>query len=152
MGVTVNNETSVIDLSEIGHLIIAGALGQGKSVLVNAIISSLLLQRKSDKIKFVLVDPKIVELGVYNRLPSQFFATVEDEEVYYSCILDHDSFLPTQHTIILGKKEIRVNPALSAIGRLQEFRSIIKNYSCSHIVSKKQLLQLTAHLTRFLWK
>ncbi len=80
LGVTVNNETSVIDLVEIGHLIIAGASGQGKTVLVNAIISSFLLQRRPDEIKFVLIDPKIVELGVYNRLPSQFFATVEDEE------------------------------------------------------------------------
>lgn len=80
MGVNVNNETSVIDLAEIGHLLIAGASGQGKSVLVNAIISSLLLLRRPDEIKFVLIDPKIVELGVYNRLPSPFFATVEDEE------------------------------------------------------------------------
>lgn len=80
LGVTVNNETSVIDLAEIGHLIITGASGQGKSVLVNAIISSFLLQRRPDEIKFVLIDPKIVELGVYNRLPSQFFATVEDVE------------------------------------------------------------------------
>ncbi len=80
LGVTVNNATSIIDLGEIGHLLITGASGQGKSVLVNAIISSLLLQRRPDEIKFVLIDPKIVELGIYNRLPSQFFATVEDAE------------------------------------------------------------------------
>lgn len=64
LGVTVNNETSIIDLGEIGHLLITGASGQGKSVLVNAIISSLLLQRRPDKIKFVLIDPKRVELSV----------------------------------------------------------------------------------------
>lgn len=80
LGVTVNNETSIIDLADLGNLLISGASGQGKSVLVNAIISSLLFQKRPDEIKFVLIDPKIVELGIYNRLPSQFFATVEDEE------------------------------------------------------------------------
>ncbi len=80
LGKTISNETFVIDLAKMPHLLVAGATGQGKSVGLNAIITSLLYKKHPAQLKFVLVDPKKVELTLYNKLERHFLAKLPDTE------------------------------------------------------------------------
>jgi len=80
MGKTITNETYVFDLTKMPHLLVAGATGQGKSVGINAILASLLYKKHPAELKFVLVDPKKVELTLYNKIERHFLAKLPDEE------------------------------------------------------------------------
>lgn len=80
MGKSITNETLVFDLTKMPHLLVAGATGQGKSVGLNAIIVSILYKKHPSQIKFVLVDPKKVELTLYNRIERHFLAKLPGEE------------------------------------------------------------------------
>jgi S-DNA-T family DNA segregation ATPase FtsK/SpoIIIE len=80
LGKTIQNETFLVDLAKMPHLLIAGATGQGKSVGLNVIISSLLYKKHPAEVKFVMVDPKKVELSLYSRLEKHFLAKMESEE------------------------------------------------------------------------
>ncbi|MGM0550295.1 MAG: DNA translocase FtsK 4TM domain-containing protein [Bacteroidota bacterium] len=80
LGKTISNETFVIDLAKMPHLLVAGATGQGKSVGLNAIIASLLYRMHPAQLKFVLIDPKKVELTLYNRIEKHFLAHLPDAE------------------------------------------------------------------------
>ncbi|MFO7656914.1 MAG: DNA translocase FtsK [Bacteroidales bacterium] len=80
IGKTISNETYVFDLAKMPHLLIAGATGQGKSVGLNAIITSLLYKKHPSELKFVLVDPKKVELTLYSKLEKHFLAKIPDAE------------------------------------------------------------------------
>ncbi len=80
MGKTITNETFTFDLTKMPHLLVAGATGQGKSVGINAILSSLLYKKHPAELKFVLVDPKKVELTLYNKIERHFLAKLPDEE------------------------------------------------------------------------
>ncbi len=79
-GKTISNETFMIDLAKAPHMLVAGATGQGKSVGLNAIITSLLYKKHPSQLKFVLVDPKKVELNIYNKIEHHFLAKLPDEE------------------------------------------------------------------------
>lgn len=80
MGKTITNETFTFDLAKLPHLLVAGATGQGKSVGLNAILISLLYKKHPSQVKFVLVDPKKVELTLYNRIERHFLAKLPGEE------------------------------------------------------------------------
>ena len=80
LGKTISNETFVTDLSRMPHLLMAGATGQGKSVGLNAILVSLLYKKHPSQIKFVLVDPKKVELSLFNKIERHFLAKLPGEE------------------------------------------------------------------------
>jgi len=80
LGKTISNETFVADLSKMPHLLMAGATGQGKSVGLNAILVSLLYKKHPSQIKFVLVDPKKVELTLFNKIERHYLAKLPDEE------------------------------------------------------------------------
>lgn len=80
LGRTIQNENFVIDLAKMPHLLVAGATGQGKSVGLNAIITSLLYKKHPSELKFVMVDPKRVELSLYAPLEKHFLAKMESED------------------------------------------------------------------------
>jgi S-DNA-T family DNA segregation ATPase FtsK/SpoIIIE len=80
LGKTINNETYVFDLTRMPHLLVAGATGQGKSVGLNAIITSLLYKKHPSQLKFVLVDPKKVELTLYAKIERHFLAKLPETE------------------------------------------------------------------------
>ncbi|MCA0931120.1 DNA translocase FtsK [Lutimonas saemankumensis] len=80
LGKTISNETYVIDLAKMPHLLMAGATGQGKSVGLNAVLASLLYKRHPAEVKFVLVDPKKVELTLFNKIERHYLAKLPDTE------------------------------------------------------------------------
>lgn len=80
LGKTISNELFMIDLAKMPHLLVAGATGQGKSVGLNAIIASLLYKKHPGELKFVMVDPKRVELSLYGKLEKHFLAKMESED------------------------------------------------------------------------
>ena len=80
IGRTIQNENYTFDLAKLPHLLVAGATGQGKSVGLNAIITSLLYRKHPAELKFVLIDPKMVEFSLYNKLEKHFLAKMESED------------------------------------------------------------------------
>ena len=80
IGKKINNENFIVDLASMPHLLMAGATGQGKSVGINAILVSLLYSKHPSQLKFVLVDPKKVELSVYSTISNHFLAKLPNEE------------------------------------------------------------------------
>lgn len=93
LGSTISNEVFVADLAKMPHLLVAGATGQGKSVGLNAIISSLLYCKSPDELKFVMIDPKKVEFSLYNKIESHYLAKIPgaDEPI----ITDTDKVVAT---------------------------------------------------------
>lgn len=79
LGKTITNEVFMVDLAKMPHLLVAGATGQGKSVGLNAIITSLLYKKHPAELKFVMVDPKKVEFSIYSPIENHFLAKVADE-------------------------------------------------------------------------
>ncbi|GAB4123714.1 MAG: DNA translocase FtsK [Raineya sp.] len=79
-GKTVSNEIFMVDLAKMPHLLMAGATGQGKSVGLNVILASLLYKKHPSQLKFVLIDPKKVELTLFNKIEKHFLAKLPDEE------------------------------------------------------------------------
>jgi len=79
LGKTISNETFVVDLTKMPHILVAGATGQGKSVGLNAIISSLLYKKHPAQLKFVFIDPKKVELNLYSIIEKHFLAKMDGE-------------------------------------------------------------------------
>ncbi len=80
IGRTIQNENYVFDLAKMPHLLVAGATGQGKSVGLNAIITSLLYRKHPAQLKFVLIDPKMVEFSLYSKIERHFLAKMESED------------------------------------------------------------------------
>lgn len=80
IGKTITNETFVFDLAKLPHLLVAGATGQGKSVGLNAIITSLLYKKHPAEMKMVLVDPKMVEFSIYSAIEKHYLAKLPGEE------------------------------------------------------------------------
>lgn len=80
LGRTITNDVFMVDLAKIPHLLVAGATGQGKSVGLNAIITSLLYKKHPNELKIVLVDPKKVEFSVYSPIAKSFMAAIDDNE------------------------------------------------------------------------
>lgn len=97
MGKTIANEVFIADLTKMPHLLIAGATGQGKSVGLNVIITSLLYKKHPSQVKFVLVDPKKVELSIYSRIEKHFMAKLPDSDS--AIITDISQVIDTLHSL-----------------------------------------------------
>ena len=115
-GKTISNETFIIDLAKMPHLLMAGATGQGKSVGLNAILVSLLYKKHPSQIKFVLVDPKKVELTLFNKIERHFLAKLPD----------------TEEAIITDTKKV-INTINSLCIEMDERYELCKNANCRNI-------------------
>ena len=99
MGKTISNETFVFDLAKMPHLLMAGATGQGKSVGLNAVLASLLYMKHPAQLKFVLVDPKKVELTLFNKIERHFLAKLPDTEE--AIITDNQKVINTLNSLCI---------------------------------------------------
>ncbi len=98
-GKTISNETFVVDLAKMPHLLMAGATGQGKSVGLNAVLTSLLYKKHPAEVKFILVDPKKVELTLFNKVERHFLAKLPD--VPDAIITDNQQVINTLNSLCI---------------------------------------------------
>lgn len=98
-GKTISNETFVVDLAKMPHLLMAGATGQGKSVGLNAVLTSLLYSKHPAEVKFVLVDPKKVELTLFNKIERHYLAKLPDSED--AIITDNSKVINTLNSLCI---------------------------------------------------
>ena len=103
LGKTIYNEIYIADLTKMPHLLVAGATGQGKSVGLNAIITSLLYKKHPAELKFVLIDPKQLELSSYAKLDHHFLAKMEGEE--NAIITETDKAINTLNSLVMVMEE-----------------------------------------------
>lgn len=99
LGKTISNETFVVDLAKMPHLLMAGATGQGKSVGLNAVLASLLYKKHPAEVKFVLVDPKKVELTLFNKIERHYLAKLPDSED--AIITDNSKVINTLNSLCI---------------------------------------------------
>ncbi|HCQ13434.1 DNA translocase FtsK, partial [Flavobacterium sp.] len=99
LGKTISNETFVFDLAKMPHLLMAGATGQGKSVGLNAVLTSLLYKKHPAEVKFVLVDPKKVELTLFNKIERHYLAKLPDSED--AIITDNSKVINTLNSLCI---------------------------------------------------
>ena len=99
IGKTISNETFVVDLAKMPHLLMAGATGQGKSVGLNAVLTSLLYKKHPAEVKFILVDPKKVELNIYNKIERHYLAKLPDSEE--AIITDNTKVIHTLNSLCI---------------------------------------------------
>ena len=117
IGKTISNETLVFDLARMPHLLMAGATGQGKSVGLNAVLTSLLYKKHPAEVKFVLVDPKKVELTLYNKIERHYLAKLTDSD----------------EAIITDNKKV-INTLNSLCIEMDNRYELLKNAACRNIV------------------
>ena len=99
MGKTISNETFDVDLAKMPHLLMAGATGQGKSVGLNAVLTSLIYKKHPAEVKFVLVDPKKVELNIYSKIERHYLAKLPDTEE--AIITDNTKVINTLNSLCI---------------------------------------------------
>ncbi len=116
-GKTISNETYLVDLAKMPHLLMAGATGQGKSVGLNAVLASLLYKKHPSQVKFVLIDPKKVELTLYNKIERHYLAKLPDQD----------------DAIITDTKKV-VNTVNSLCIEMDERYELCKSANCRNII------------------
>jgi len=99
LGKTISNETFVVDLAKMPHMLMAGATGQGKSVGLNAVLTSLLYKKHPAEVKFILVDPKKVELTLFNKIERHYLAKLPDVEE--AIITDNTKVIHTLNSLCI---------------------------------------------------
>ena len=117
IGKTIDNETLIFDLVKMPHLLMAGATGQGKSVGLNAVLTSLLYKKHPAEVKFVLVDPKKVELTLYNKIEKHYLAKLPDSDE--AIITDNKKVIHTLNSLCI---------------EMDNRYELLKNATCRNIV------------------
>ena len=116
LGKSVNNEVIIADLAKMPHILIAGATGQGKSVGLNVFLASLIYNKHPAELKFVLIDPKKVELTLFNKIEKHFLAKLPEEE----------------EAIITDTKQV-INTLLSLCAEMDTRYNMLKEAACRNI-------------------
>lgn len=125
LGKTISNETFVVDLAKMPHLLMAGATGQGKSVGLNAILTSLLYKKHPAEVKFILVDPKKVELTLFNKIERHYLAKLPDTEE--AIITDTTKVIHTLNSLCI-EMDARYDLLKDAMCRnIKEYNTKFKN-------------------------
>lgn len=124
-GKTISNETFVVDLAKMPHMLMAGATGQGKSVGLNAVLTSLLYKKHPAEVKFVLVDPKKVELTLFNKIERHYLAKLPD--VDEAIITDTTKVINTLNSLCI-EMDARYDLLKDAMVRnIKEYNTKFKN-------------------------
>ena len=127
LGKTITNEVFIADLVKMPHLLVAGATGQGKSVGLNAIITSLLYKKHPAELKFVMVDPKKVEFPIYSPIVNHFLAQIEDDEEDEPIITDVQKVVNTLKSLCV-EMDTRYDLLKKARARnIKEYNEKFKN-------------------------
>ncbi|MCQ2603677.1 MAG: DNA translocase FtsK [Spirochaetia bacterium] len=154
LGRDITGEARIIDLSKTPHLLIAGATGSGKSVCVNTLITSLLYKKRPDEVKMILVDPKIVELKIYNGIPHLLTPVITDPKKalqalqYCICEMERRYALLDalgSRNIVGFNKKIKTNKI--ATEPLPYIVVIIDEFADLMAISGKELENIIARLT-----
>ena len=124
-GKTISNETFVVDLAKMPHLLMAGATGQGKSVGLNAVITSLLYKKHPAEIKFVLVDPKKVELTLFNKIERHYLAKLPDSEE--AIITDNTKVINTLNSLCIEMDNRYELLKLAMVRNIKEYNAKFKS-------------------------
>lgn len=124
-GKTISNETFVVDLAKMPHLLMAGATGQGKSVGLNAVLTSLLYKKHPAEVKFILVDPKKVELTLYNKIERHFLAKLPDSEE--AIITDNTKVIHTLNSLCIEMDNRYELLKLAMVRNLKEYNTKFKS-------------------------
>ncbi|NNE76563.1 MAG: DNA translocase FtsK, partial [Pricia sp.] len=123
-GKTISNETFVVDLAKMPHLLMAGATGQGKSVGLNAVLTSLLYKKHPAEVKFILVDPKKVELTLYNKIERHFLAKLPDSEE--AIITDNTKVINTLNSLCIEMDDRYELLKLAMVRNIKEYNTKFK--------------------------
>ncbi len=123
-GKTISNETFVVDLAKMPHLLMAGATGQGKSVGLNAVLTSLLYKKHPAEVKFILVDPKKVELTLYNKIERHFLAALPDSAE--AIITDNTKVIHTLNSLCIEMDNRYELLKLAMVRNLKEYNTKFK--------------------------
>ncbi|MEM9001753.1 MAG: DNA translocase FtsK 4TM domain-containing protein [Bacteroidota bacterium] len=124
-GKTISNETFVVDLAKMPHMLMAGATGQGKSVGLNAVITSLLYKKHPAEVKFILVDPKKVELTLYNKIERHFLAKLPDSEE--AIITDNTKVIHTLNSLCIEMDNRYELLKLAMVRNIKEYNAKFKS-------------------------
>ncbi|MEX0287934.1 MAG: DNA translocase FtsK 4TM domain-containing protein [Flavobacteriaceae bacterium] len=123
-GKTISNETFVVDLAKMPHLLMAGATGQGKSVGLNAVLTSLLYKKHPAEVKFILVDPKKVELTLYNKIERHYLAKLPDSEE--AIITDNTKVINTLNSLCIEMDDRYELLKLAMVRNIKEYNTKFK--------------------------
>ncbi len=121
LGKTISNETFVVDLTKMPHLLVAGATGQGKSVGINSILTSIIYKKHPADVKFILVDPKKVELTLFNKIEKHYLAK-----------------LPEVNDSIITDSKVAVKTLKSLCKEMDNRYEMLKNAKCRNIKEYNQ--------------
>ena len=124
-GKTISNETFVVDLAKMPHLLMAGATGQGKSVGLNAVLTSLLYKKHPAEVKFILVDPKKVELTLYNKIERHYLAKLPDSEE--AIITDNNKVINTLNSLCIEMDNRYELLKLAMVRNIKEYNAKFKS-------------------------
>ena len=145
LGRTITNEVFCFDLAKTPHLLVAGATGQGKSVGLNAIITSLLYKKHPAELKFVLVDPKMVEFSIYKPLIKHYIAAMPDQEARDIIITDCQKVINTLNSLVIEMEDRYSLLADANCRNVEDYNEKFSNRRLNpeklveNVVTKKQL-------------
>lgn len=124
IGRTITNDVYLFDLSKMPHLLIAGATGQGKSVGLNALITSLLYNKRPEELKLILIDPKMLEFSIYESIGRHFLTKLEDEEKYI--ITDTNKALPVLESLCVDMDARYELLARAKVRNISEYNKLFR--------------------------
>lgn len=142
IGKTITNEVFTFDLAKTPHLLVAGATGQGKSVGLNAIITSLLYKKHPAELKFVLVDPKMVEFSIYKPLLRHYMAAMPDQEDRDIIITDCQKVINTLNSLVIEMEDRYTLLAEANVRNLEDYND---KFNSRRLNPEKDVENLQTH-------
>lgn len=124
MGKTISNEPFVFDLAKMPHILMAGATGQGKSVGLNALITSLLYSKRPEELKLIMVDPKMLEFSIYEDLEKHFMAMPNDAEK--AIITDLSKVVPTLNSLCVEMDQRYEQLAKARVRNIKDYNEQVR--------------------------